>query len=253
MSSEEPDLGTERRRRSSIWRVLPGAVLLGGTVAFFAFGFHHYLSFEELSDHRHALMDWRAGHETLAILGFIGIYLALAAFSIPGAAWMTVAGGFLFGIVWGTVYSVIAATLGSVCVFLAARLLAGDWLRRRAGKEMGKMEAEFRRDALSYLLVLRLVPIFPFWLVNLVPALLGIRLSTFLIGTVLGIVPGSVVYASVGNGLGAIIAAGEAPDLGILFHPQVLGPLLGLALLALLPVAYRRLRRQQEPRREKRR
>jgi len=252
LSSEQPDLVTKSRKRSLIWRLLPGVLLVGGAVAFLALDLHHYLSFEEVSGHRDALMDWRARHETLAILGFVGIYFALAAFSIPGAIWMTVAGGFLFGVVWGTVYSVIAATLGSACVFVAARLLAGDWLRRRAGKAIARMEAEFRRDALSYLLVLRLVPVFPFWLVNLVPALLGVPLSTFVIGTVLGIIPGSIVYASVGHGLGAIIAAGEAPDLAILFHPQVLGPLLGLAALALLPVAYRRLRRR-EPRREKRR
>jgi uncharacterized membrane protein YdjX (TVP38/TMEM64 family) len=249
LSSEEPDLDREERKRGGTWRALPIAVLLGGTVAFFVLGLHDYLSFEELSRHREALMDWRARHENLAILGFIGIYFLLAAFSIPGAIWMTVAGGFLFGIVWGSVYSVIGATLGSVCVFLAARMLAGDWLRRRAGKAMRKMEAGFRRDGLSYLLVLRLVPIFPFWLVNLVPALLGMRLPTFFVGTLFGIVPGSIVYASVGNGLGAVIAAGETPDLGVLFRPQVLGPLLGLAALALLPVVYRRLRRQ-EPQRE---
>lgn len=252
MSSEEPDCDREERKGGPMWRALPVAILLGGTVAFFALGVRDYLSFEELSRHREALMDWRAQHESLAILGFIGIYFLLAAFSIPGAIWMTVAGGFLFGIVWGSVYSVIGATLGSVCVFLAARMLAGDWLLRRTGKAVRKMEAGFRRDGLSYLLVLRLVPIFPFWLVNLVPALLGIPLSTFFVGTLLGIVPGTIVYASVGNGLAAVIAAGETPDLGVLFRPHVLGPLLGLAALALLPVIYRRLRRQ-EPQRERKR
>jgi uncharacterized membrane protein YdjX (TVP38/TMEM64 family) len=252
LSSEEPDLEREERKRGVIWRALPVAILLAGAAAFFVLGIDEYLSFEELSRHREALIDWRTRHETLAILGFIGIYFLLVAFSIPGAIWMTVAGGFLFGIVWGSVYSVIAATLGSVCVFLAARMLAGDWLRRRTGKAVRKMEAGFRRDGLSYILVLRLVPIFPFWLVNLVSALLGLRLSTFFAGTLLGIMPGSIVYASVGNGLGAVIAAGETPDFDVLFRPQVLTPLLGLAALALLPVAYRRLRRQ-EPERERQR
>ncbi|HYN39866.1 MAG TPA: TVP38/TMEM64 family protein, partial [Rhodospirillales bacterium] len=225
------------------WRVLPVAVLLLGTAAFFALGLHRYLSFDELSRHRDALLDWRERHEALAVLTFITVYLLLTALSIPGAVWMTIAGGFLFGIVAGSTYAVIGATIGSCLVFLAARLLASDWLRRRAGTEIGRMEAGFRRDALSYLLVLRLVPIFPFWLVNLVPALLGVPLGTFLIGTLLGIIPGSIVYASVGHGLGAVIAAGGTPDVHILFHWEVLLPLTGLALLALLPVLYRWLKR----------
>jgi uncharacterized membrane protein YdjX (TVP38/TMEM64 family) len=104
------------------------------------------------------------------------------------------------------------------------------------------MEAGFRENAMSYLLVLRLVPLFPFWLVNLVPAFLGVPLRTYVIGTFFGIMPGTFVYASVGSGLGAILEAGESPDLGIIFKAEILIPLLGLALLALIPVIYKRIK-----------
>jgi uncharacterized membrane protein YdjX (TVP38/TMEM64 family) len=242
VSSENADRDPEARGRGFLWRTLPLAILLLGTGAFFAFGLHHYLSFEELSRHRDTLLAWRARNETLAVLAFIGVYVAVTALSIPGAVWMTIAGGFLFGVVAGSAYAVVGATLGSCAVFLAARFFAGDWLRRRAGAQVHRMEAGFRRHAMSYLLVLRLVPIFPFWLVNLAPALIGVPLRTFIVGTLLGIVPGSVVYASVGNGLSAVIAAGGTPDLGVLFHLEVLAPLLGLAALALVPVVYRWLK-----------
>ena len=104
------------------------------------------------------------------------------------------------------------------------------------------MEEGFRRDALSYLLVLRLIPIFPFWLVNIVPAFLGVPLRTYVLGTFVGIIPGSFVYASVGNGLGAVFDAGGTPDLGIIFAPAILLPIVGLAVLALLPIVYRRFK-----------
>jgi uncharacterized membrane protein YdjX (TVP38/TMEM64 family) len=104
------------------------------------------------------------------------------------------------------------------------------------------MEEGFRQDALSYLLVLRLIPIFPFWLVNIVPAFLGVPLGTYVLGTFVGIIPGSFVYASVGNGLGAVFDAGGTPDLGIIFEPAILLPIVGLAVLALLPIAYRRFK-----------
>lgn len=242
MSSENADRDPEARGWGFLWRIVPLAVLLLGFVAFFAFDLNHYLSFEELSRHRDILLDWRTRHQTLAVFAFIAVYVALTALSIPGAVWMTIAGGFLFGIVQGSIYSVVGATLGSCAVFLAARLFAGKWLRQRAGTAIGRMEAGFRQHALSYLLVLRLTPIFPFWLVNLVPALIGVPLSTFIIGTALGIVPASIVYASVGNGLGTVIANGGRPDLGVVFSPEVLAPLVGLAALALLPVAHRWLK-----------
>ena len=110
------------------------------------------------------------------------------------------------------------------------------------GTAARRMEAGFKANALSYLLFLRLVPVFPFWLVNLVPAFLGVPLRTYAIGTLIGIVPGSAVYCSVGNGLGAVFDAGGRPDLGIIFKPEILGPIIGLAVLSLVPIIYKRLK-----------
>ena len=151
---------------------------------------------------------------------------------------MTIAGGFLFGAWIGGLCAVIGATLGATAIFLAARAGLGG-LAQRAGRFVGKLEAGFRADAFNYLLVLRLVPIFPFWLVNLVPALVGVRLPTYVLATFLGIVPGTFVYASLGNGLGSLV---EEPDLAIIFKPSLLVPIVGLALLALVPVGYKHWR-----------
>ena len=132
-------------------------------------------------------------------------------------------------------------------LFLVARHALGDVLRGRAGPFVARMEAGFRANALNYLLVLRLIPLFPFWLVNLVPAFVGVRTSTYVLGTLLGIIPGTFVYASVGNGLGAVFDAGETPDLAIIFKPEILLPIVGLALLALLPIAYKRFQARRKP------
>ena len=129
-----------------------------------------------------------------------------------------------------------------MAVFLAARTAFGDLLRQKAGNRLKKLEAGFRENALSYMFVLRLVPLFPFWLVNLAPALFGVKLRTYIIATFFGIMPGGLVYAGVGNGLGAVLDAGKTPDLGIIFEPAILLPILGLAALSLIPVIYRRLR-----------
>ena len=174
------------------------------------------------------------------------VYAAVVALSVPGGAILTIAGGFLFGIVPGALYVLVGATAGATIVFLIARTALGDALRARAGPRIRRMEEGFRRDALSYLLVLRLIPLFPFWLVNIVPAFLGVPLSTYVLGTFVGIIPGSLVFASVGNGLGAVFDAGGTPDLGVIFEPAVLLPIVGLAVLALLPVAYRKLRPRRE-------
>ena len=141
----------------------------------------------------------------------------------------------------GLLYVVVGATIGATLLFLAAKTALGDALRARAGGFVKKMEDGFRKNAFNYLLFLRLVPAFPFWLVNLVPAFLGVTLRTYVVATFIGIIPGAIVYTSVGNGLGAVFDAGESPDFGIIFRPEILLPIVGLAVLALVPVLYQKL------------
>jgi uncharacterized membrane protein YdjX (TVP38/TMEM64 family) len=233
-------------RASAVRRLIPLAVLLAAIGVFFALGLHHYLSFETLHQHREHLLALVEQHPLLAPLAFMAVYAAVIALSVPGGAILTITGGFLFGILAGTLFVVVAATLGATIVFLIARTALGDALRAKAGPRIRRMEEGFREDALSYLLVLRLIPIFPFWLVNIVPAFLGVPVRTYVLGTFIGIIPGGFVYASVGNGLGAVFDAGGTPDLGIIFEPTILLPIVGLAVLALLPVAYRKFRARKK-------
>jgi uncharacterized membrane protein YdjX (TVP38/TMEM64 family) len=226
-------------------RFLPLAVLLLAIAAAFGLGLDDYISFDQLERHRAQLLGFVDRHPLLAPLAFMVTYAAVIALSIPGGAILTMAGGFLFGVAAATCYVVIAATTGATIVFLIAKTALGDSLRRKAGPAMRRMEAGFRENALNYLLFLRLVPVFPFWLVNLVPAFLGVPLSTYVLATLVGIIPGSLVYASVGNGLGTVFEAGGRPDLDIIFQPEIILPILGLAALAILPVAYKKIRAGQ--------
>jgi uncharacterized membrane protein YdjX (TVP38/TMEM64 family) len=221
-------------------RWLPLLLLLLALALVYGSGLHRQLSLETLKTQREALQGFVAARPLAAPLVFVLAYAGVVALSLPGALFLTLAGGFLFGTFLGSVLSVTGATIGAVAIFLVARTALGTSLRDRAGPWLKRMEAGFREDAFSYLLVLRLIPLFPFWLVNLVPAVLGVRLPTFALATLIGIVPGSLVYTSVGNGLGAVLDHGGEPDLGLILKPQVLGPLLGLAALALLPALYRR-------------
>ena len=220
----------EGPRKSFIARFWPLAVLLVGFIVFFALDLQRFATLDTLRDNRAALSQWVAAHYWQAILIFIAAYILIA----------TLTGGFLFGTVVGGLATVFAATIGATILFLAARFAFADLLRAKAGSAIGRMEAGFRENAFSYLLFLRLVPSFPFVLVNLAPAFLGVSLSTFFAATFLGIIPGTFVFASIGNGLGAIFDAGGTPDLGLIRQPQVIGPLLALAVLSLVPVLYRR-------------
>ncbi len=229
-----PDTAT-RSSGVVLRRLMPLAVLVVAGISFVVFGGHRYLTFAALAENRAWLCGlvarWGAG----AALVYVLIYAVIVALSVPGGAILTIAGGYLFGTWLGGACAVIGATAGAACIFLAARAgLTG--LVRRAGR-FDKLEAGFRANAFSYLLVLRLVPLFPFWLVNLVPALAGVTLRTFLAATFIGIIPATFVYASLGEGLGEVV---EQPDLQILFRPAVLAPIIGLALLALVPVWYKR-------------
>lgn len=234
------EAATRTTARPNLARFLPATALVLGVIAFFAFGLGEYLTFEALREHRVVLMHFVVEHGRLAIALYIAVYALSTALSVPGATVLTVSGGLLFNQWLGTAYVVVGTTMGAIAVFLIAKTALGDALRAKAGPNIKKMEAGFQENALSYLLVLRLIPLFPFFVVNVVPAFLGVRLSTYAVGTFIGIVPGAFVYAVVGAGLGSIFERGESFSLAGVLTPEIVAALIGLSLLALLPVAYKK-------------
>ena len=227
------------------------ALLVAVVVAFKVFDLASYVSLDVLKSNREALTEFVARNRFWAAILFGAGYAVVIAFSLPVGAVMTITIGFLFGWLGGGLIVVVGATIGATALFLVARSTIGGFLEAKAGPFIYKMEDGFRENALSYLLAMRLIPIFPFWLVNLVPAFLGVSTTTYVFATFFGIIPGTFVYASVGNGLGALIDAGDPNDsvLGTIFEPQYLAPLIGLAVLAILPVIYKKYqsRRKQAP------
>jgi len=227
-------------------RLLAVALVIAAVViALKLTGALEYLSFPGLARNR----EWLVVQvEELGLAGpviFILIYTVCTVLSLPTGLLLSTVAGFLFGTGWGGLVNVLGATIGATIVFVAARTFLGDLLRARAGPFLQKLESGFRENELSYMLVLRFVPLFPFWLVNLAPAFLGVRLSTFVIGTVIGIIPAAFVFASVGMGLGAILDMGGVPDGSALLEKRILFPIVGLAVLAMIPVVMKRLRRSQ--------
>ncbi|MBI5162928.1 MAG: TVP38/TMEM64 family protein [Magnetospirillum sp.] len=229
-----------------ITRFLPLAVLVAVTAAILLLGLDHYLSLDALRENRQVLQDFVADHRIGAALAYVAAYAAVVALSLPGATVMTLAGGFLFGWAMGGTLAVLAATLGAALVFLIARSTVGDALRNRAGPFLRRMEDGFRTNAFHYLLFLRLVPAFPFWAVNLAPALLGMPLVPFVAATAIGIIPGTLVFAAFGAGLGDLFAAGTEIRLAEVLSPTLIAALAGLGLLALLPVAVRKWRERRQ-------
>jgi uncharacterized membrane protein YdjX (TVP38/TMEM64 family) len=222
-------------------RLAPLVALAAAGVLFFAFGGQHYLNLAALAANHDWLCAMVEKGGIAADAGFVLAYAALVALSVPGAAAFTIAAGFLFGAWLGAALAVIGASFGAIAVFLAARAgLAG--LLARAGPGVRRLEAGFHRNALNYLLVLRLIPVFPFWLINIAAGATGMRLAPFVIGTFFGIIPVTFVYASLGSGLGDAIEGGHMPGFEALLRPGILLPLAGLAVLALVPVLYRRAR-----------
>ena len=197
------------------------------------------ISFDALARHSAELEAFRDANYLWASLGFVVLYIATVAFSLPGATVVTLAGGFLFGLFPGVIYNVGGATVGAALVFLAARAGFGTDLSagmQARGGAAARMQVALQENQWSALLIMRLLPILPFFLVNLIAASVGVRLWPFVVTTLLGIIPASLVFTSIGAGLCDVLAAGEAPDLAIIFTPPILLPLLGLAALAALPV-----------------
>jgi uncharacterized membrane protein YdjX (TVP38/TMEM64 family) len=225
--------------RKRHWLLLPPLAL----IALYAAGLQHALSWQELAarqDELHALV---AAHPLAAALAFALFYAVCAAIAFPGTAFLTVAGGLLFGTSAGAALTVAGAGSGAVTLFLLLRTALGPLVAARVGF-LERLRPELERDSFSGVLALRLVPVMPFWLVNVAAGLLGVPLLLFLAATILGMVPLTVILAGIGAGIGDVLAAGGQPDLTVILSPPLLLRLLGLALLALLPIAWRRWRQR---------
>lgn len=223
----------------SWFRLAIAALFAGGLIAFFLLGGEEYLTLEALRDNRDALLNYTRGHYPQAIVLALLIYTAATALGFPSATVLSLAIGFLFGRWLGTLIILIAATLGATLLFLAARYLFADAMRSKLhGALATRLINGFNDDAFNYLLFLRLVPIFPFWLVNLAPAFTAIKLRTYVIGTAIGILPGCFVFANLGQSLGRI------DSLQQLLSAETLLALGLLGVLALLPVMMKKFRKQ---------
>jgi uncharacterized membrane protein YdjX (TVP38/TMEM64 family) len=240
-------------------RYLPLLVLAGVMALVFAMGWHRHLTLEGIAANRDALQATIAKNWPLAILGYAALYAAVVALSLPGASVMTLSGGLLFGWFFGGLAAIVGATIGATAIFLIARSAFGETLRAKAGPSIAKLQDGFKEDAMSYLLFLRLVPAFPFWLINLAPALLGVSLSTYVIATFIGIIPGTFAFASVGAGLDSVITAAKAEfatcvaakgaaacklsiNAGSLITKELLLAFAALGVTALIPVALKKWR-----------
>ncbi|MEE3359294.1 MAG: TVP38/TMEM64 family protein [Pseudomonadota bacterium] len=225
-------------------RYLPLAIILAvAAIGYATLG--DYLTFDTLRENREALLAFRDANYVLTVLVFILIYVAIVAFSLPGATVATLTGGFLFATFPGALFNITAATLGAIAIFQAARWGLGEKLAARMEASDGvihKIKQGINENEWSMLFLIRLVPAVPFFVANLVPAFVGVPLWRYAVTTFLGIIPGTVVYTSVGAGLGEVFARGETPNLGIIFEPHVLFPILGLAALAALPIILKALR-----------
>lgn len=224
--------------KSNLRRLPLVAVVLAALIGAFTLG--DIFSFETLRDNREALLAFRDANYVLCVAAFILIYVLIVALSLPGATIATLTGGFLFATFPGALFNVVGATIGASLIFLAAKWGLGERLAARLESSDGaikKIKDGIDDNQWSVLFLMRLVPAVPFFVANLLPALVGVPLFRFVVTTFLGIIPGAIVYTSVGAGLGEVFARGEVPNLGIIFEPHILLPILGLAALAALPIA----------------
>lgn len=240
--------GTPRQSVSRLLRFLPIAVLLALLGTGLLLGWHQYLSLDYLAEARTTLKDFAAEHRYLAALAYLLAYAIAVAIAFPATWLLTLIGGFLFGIFEGGLLAASGATIGATILFWAARTAFGDGLRSRVDGFAGKVARGFEDNAFSYLLALRLAPILPFSVVNILPALFKVPLVTYLAATLLGILPGALVYASIGQGFEAILAEAAAANrplgFGDLVTPGITLSLLGLAALAAISPVSKFVRRR---------
>jgi uncharacterized membrane protein YdjX (TVP38/TMEM64 family) len=243
-----------------LWRRLlaPVVVLLLLGIGY-ASGLHRYFTFDAIVENRAALSTWTHENFALALIAYVAVYTAAVAVSFPGASILTVISGLLFGWLVGGLAALGGATVGAIIIFQIARSSFGDVLAQRAGPFMAKLADGFSKDAFNYLLFLRLVPLFPFWVINIAPALANVRLRTFATATVLGIIPGTFAFAFVGEGLDSIITTQQKVQtdciaskgveacplelsLSSLVTTEILIAFAALGVVALTPIVIKRLR-----------
>ena len=235
MSPEPQVLAADSRDTASVHgKLLVAALFVIAIAAFYYFDVRTYLSLDVLKANRDNLLAFTEDHYVPAVMLFILLYVVQTAFSLPGATLMTLMGGFLFGSLWAALYVNVGATAGATLAFLAARYLLRDWVERRFGHRLGTFQAGFAQNAFNYLLTLRLIPLFPFFLVNLLSGLTRMSVGSYVAATALGILPGSLAYTVAGRQLGTINSLAE------LASPRLLLAFTVLGLLFLLPVVYRR-------------
>lgn len=209
-------------------------------------GLYKSLDYETLRYHHVELTEYVNDSPIMTPFMFMGTYAFATALSIPGGLILSLIGGFLFKQPWAMLYVLIGATVGATLIFLAAKTAIGDLLRKKAGPRLAKMEKGFNKNPASYLLFLRFVPLFPFWLVNLAPAFFNVRLWTFIWTTFVGIAPGAFVITQAGRGLGAIFESNEEFSLKTLFNTQLNIALICLGVFSLLPILIRKWKEKHD-------
>ncbi len=228
---------------AGIKRFVPLVVLIVVVIAVFASGVGRYLNLEALQTHEAALRGFVDDNLLLALLAFMAVYAVATAISFPGAVVLTLAGGYLFGTWTGGAATVIGATIGAIMVFYVVQTSLGAALRAKAEADGGTLKKVIDgvgQGAFGYILTLRLIPLAPFWLVNVAAALAHAPLRAYALATFIGIMPATFIYSGVGAGIGALVERGETPDLGVIFEPRVLLPLVALGLLSLGTTLYQR-------------
>ncbi len=223
---------------ATVKRWAPVIVIITVLAGVYLSGLNRYLTLEFISKNRQILMDFVEQNRVLALAGYCLFYTIAVAVSFPGASLITIVSGFLFGWFAGGLTTIFAATLGASIIFLAARTSFGTLLQQKAGKRLAKLSEGFQKDAFNYLLVIRLAPVFPFWIINLAPALFGMKFLPYVVATFIGIIPGTFAYAYLGQGLGTTLDSD-----GSLVTPTLVAALGLLALVSAIPIVVKRWRK----------
>lgn len=249
MTSQTPNKSANPLKKWGALAVIGGLLVVG-----YWMGIFEHFGLSSFIKHRQALGDYVEANFILAAFGFILLYASLVAISFPGASFLTIASGFFFGGILGGSFAVIGATIGAVIIFIIAKTSFGDFLKQKAGPFVSKMVEGFKKDSFQYLLTLRLVPVFPFWVLNIVPALLDMKVKPYALATFLGIIPGTFTYAYIGTGMDSIIAdvaekqpgcaqAGNCKlDFGSLVTPEILIAITMLGVISILPLIIKKIR-----------